>query len=109
MAAFIPQGGRPLGSSAVKVNDALSMVLSDRSLKEEIARGRLVIRPLIPLCLQPASLDVHLGRKLLIFPEADLPDLIDVKGPTEGLLTQWIYRGKAHSFSSPILLSWRAP
>jgi dCTP deaminase len=61
----------------------LSMVLSDKSLKEEIARGRLVIRPLSPLCLQPASLDVHLGRKLLIFPKADLPDLIDVKGPTE--------------------------
>ena len=42
-------------------------VLSDRTIKEEIAKGRIVIEPLDPSCIQPASLDVHLDKKILAF------------------------------------------
>ena len=43
------------------------MVLSDRSIKEELEKGRIVIDPLDPQCIQPASVDVHLDSKLLVF------------------------------------------
>ena len=68
--------------TGTKVSYARSMVLSDKLLKEETARGRVVIRPLDPLCVQPASLDVHLGKKLLFFPKIHHPHMIDVKERT---------------------------
>ena len=43
------------------------MVLSDRTIKEELAKGRIVIDPLGEGCIQPASVDVHLARRLLVF------------------------------------------
>jgi dCTP deaminase len=43
------------------------LVLSDRSIKEELEKGRIVIDPLDPECIQPASVDVHLDSKLLVF------------------------------------------
>jgi len=55
------------------------MVLSDRTIKEEIARGRIIIEPLDPACIQPASVDVHLDRKLLVFKTWRAPYYIDVK------------------------------
>jgi dCTP deaminase len=54
------------------------MVLSDRSIKEEIKRGRIVIEPLDPASIQPASVDVHLDRKLLVFRNSRRP-YIDVR------------------------------
>ena len=55
------------------------MVLSDRTIKEEIAKGRLIIEPLDPSCIQPASIDVRLDKKLLIFKRRGYPFYIDVK------------------------------
>jgi dCTP deaminase len=55
------------------------MVLSDRTIKDEIAKGRLIIEPLIPNCIQPASVDLHLDRKLLIFKPQRYPACIDVR------------------------------
>jgi dCTP deaminase len=55
------------------------MVLSDRTIKEEIARGRIVIEPLIPSCIQPASIDLHLDKKLLVFKPQRRPAYIDVR------------------------------
>ena len=43
------------------------VVLSDRTIKEEMAKGRIVIEPLGEGCIQPASVDVHLDRRLLVF------------------------------------------
>ena len=54
------------------------MVLSDRSIKEELAKGRIVIDPLDPQCIQPASVDVHLDAKLLVFRNSRRP-YIDVR------------------------------
>ena len=60
------------------------MVLSDRTIKEELAQGRIVIRPLDPADIQPASVDVRLDRKLLVFRNTRSP-YIDVKQRMDGL------------------------
>lgn len=68
------------------------MVLSDRSIKEELAKGRIVIDPLDPQDIQPASVDVHLDHKLLVFRNTrspyidvrkkidDLTEMVEIKG-----------------------------
>lgn len=55
------------------------MVLSDHTIKEEIASGRIRIEPLDESCIQPASVDVHLDRRLLVFKTWRHPFYIDVK------------------------------
>jgi len=55
------------------------MVLSDRTIKDEIARGRIIIEPLIPSCIQPASVDLHLDKKLLVFKPQRHPAYIDIR------------------------------
>lgn len=54
------------------------MVLSDRTIKEELAKGRIIIEPLDTSCIQPASVDLHLDRKLLVFRNTRQP-FIDVR------------------------------
>lgn len=61
------------------------MVLSDRTIKEEIAKGRIIIKPLDSSCIQPASVDVHLDRKLLVFRSWRAPFYIDIKQSLNGL------------------------
>ncbi len=61
------------------------MVLSDRTIKEEIGKGRIIIEPLDPDSIQPASVDVRLDKKLLVFRSWRSPFYIDVKENTEGL------------------------
>jgi len=61
------------------------MILSDRTIKEEIARGRIGIEPLGPDCLQPASVDVRLDKKLLVFKALRYPAYIDIKQNLDGL------------------------
>jgi deoxycytidine triphosphate deaminase len=39
----------------------------------------MVIEPLDPTCIQPASMDVHLDKKLLVFKTCRHPFYIDVK------------------------------
>jgi len=56
-----------------------TVVLSDRTIKDEIAKGRIVIEPLNPSCIQPASVDVRLDKKLLIFRTWRHPFYIDVR------------------------------
>ncbi len=61
------------------------MVLSDRSIREEIARGRLVIDPLDDGCIQPSSVDLHLDRLFRVFRVGVLPrPYLDVGQPMEG-------------------------
>ncbi len=64
------------------------MVLSDHTIREEIDSGRIIIDPLGESCIQPASVDLHLDNKLLVFRNArqpyidvrkDLPDLTEVE------------------------------
>ena len=60
------------------------MVLSDHTIKEEIAAGRLVIEPLDPTFIQPASVDIRLDRKFLVFRNNRRP-FIDVRQDTSDL------------------------
>jgi len=60
------------------------VVLSDRTIKEEIAAGRLVIQPLEPSYIQPASVDVRLDRRFLVFRNNRRP-YIDVREDTSDL------------------------
>jgi dCTP deaminase len=59
-------------------------VLSDRTIKEEIARGRLSIDPLDEDAIQPASIDLRLDRSFRIFKVTSRP-FVDVREPVDGL------------------------
>ncbi|MBI4220454.1 MAG: dCTP deaminase [Chloroflexi bacterium] len=61
------------------------MVLSDRSIREELGAGRIVIDPHDPRDIQPASVDLHLDRKLLVFRNSRLP-YIDLRQPLPDLM-----------------------
>jgi dCTP deaminase len=50
----------------------LPMILSDTRIREEIARGRIVVRPFRPDCLGSNSYDVHLGPYLAVYRDGAL-------------------------------------
>jgi len=68
------------------------MVLSDHTIKQLLAEGRIVIEPLGEDCIQPASVDIHLDRKMLVFRNSrrpyidvrtdisDLTEMVEIKG-----------------------------
>ncbi len=60
------------------------MVLSDRTIKELLDEGRIIIDPLDLRDVQPASVDVHLDRKFLVFRNSRRP-FIDVRENTDDL------------------------
>lgn len=55
------------------------MVLSDRSIREELACGRIVIKPMDESCIQPASVDIHLDSAIRIFRPWKPPYYIDLR------------------------------
>ena len=61
------------------------MILSDRSIKEAVASGRLGIEPFDAELVQPSSLDVRLDSKFLIFRNTKRA-YIDVKQPADDLM-----------------------
>lgn len=72
------------------------MVLSDRSIREEIAKGRIVIQPLADGCIQPASVDLHLDRNILVFRNNRVP-YIDVRAVNDRL-TEMVTMGNDDPF-----------
>jgi dCTP deaminase len=60
------------------------VVLSDRTIKSELAAGRIVVDPYDPGLVQPSSIDVRVDRKFRVFHNARYP-YIDVRAPMEGL------------------------
>lgn len=66
------------------------MVLSDRSIREALATGRITIDPLDETCIQPSSVDLHVDRYFRLFrnhtsrvidvreDQEDLTELVDV-------------------------------
>ncbi len=68
------------------------MVLSDVSIKEEMAAGRIVIEPLHVGCIQPSSVDLHVDRFFRLFrnhtmkvidvaeSQEDLTELVKIEG-----------------------------
>jgi dCTP deaminase len=60
------------------------MILSDRTIRDELAAGRIVIEPFEPACVQPSSVDLHLDRWFRVFRNHTLGH-IDVKQNLEEL------------------------
>ena len=60
------------------------MILSDRTLREQIEAGRIVIEPFDPLCVQPSSIDVKIGNLFRVF-RNHTSAVIDVKQNQEDL------------------------
>jgi dCTP deaminase len=63
------------------------MILSDRSLREEIAAGRIVIDPFDDSCVQPSSIDLHLDHRFLVFRNHTMAH-IDVRTDLSALTEQ---------------------
>jgi dCTP deaminase len=61
------------------------VILSDRSINEAIASGRLGIDPFDPTLVQPSSVDVRLDNKFLVFRNTKRA-FIDVKQPADDLM-----------------------
>ena len=60
------------------------MVLSDRTIREEIESGRIVIDPFEDSNVQPSSVDVRVDRQFRVFHNARYP-YIDVRQPMDDL------------------------
>ena len=60
------------------------MVLSDRTIREEIESGRIVIDPFEASNVQPSSVDVRVDRQFRVFHNARYP-YIDVRQPMDDL------------------------
>ena len=60
------------------------MILSDRSLREALAAGRIVIEPLDENLIQPSSIDVRLSNLFRVF-RNHTAGVIDVKQDMTGL------------------------
>ena len=61
------------------------MVLSDRSIKEQLLAGRIRIEPLDPDDIQPSSVDLHLGPRFQVFRNSRYP-YIDPSLEQSGLM-----------------------
>lgn len=72
-------------------------VLSDRTIKQEIAAGRLGIEPLDEAAIQPASVDLRLDRQFRIFRATTRP-FVDVRVPVDDLTELVTVRRKGEPF-----------
>jgi dCTP deaminase len=71
-------------------------VLSDRTIREEIAAGRLGIEPFEEDALQPASVDLRLDRQFRLFRVTSRP-FVDVREAVEDL-TELVVIGEGEPF-----------
>ena len=60
------------------------MILSDVTIREELAAGRILIEPLSDASIQPSSVDLHCDRFFRVF-RNDTTPFIDPKLPQEDL------------------------
>jgi dCTP deaminase len=72
------------------------MVLSDHSIREEIAAGRIVVDPFDDAMVQPCSIDVTVGDSFRVFRNSRYP-YIDVKREMEDL-TELVRVGRDEPF-----------
>ena len=72
------------------------MILSDRSIREELAAGRILIEPFDETCLQPASVDLRCDRYFRVF-RNHTSQVIDVKLDQRDL-TELVEIGEGEAF-----------
>lgn len=63
------------------------MILSDKNIKEALARGDIIIDPFDEKYLQPASVDLHLDKYFLIF-DTKSNYVIDPKKPMDDMMKE---------------------
>ncbi|MDE2019430.1 MAG: dCTP deaminase [Patescibacteria group bacterium] len=61
------------------------MILSDIDIKKALKEGRIIVDPLFPKAIQPASVDLHLGPDFLVF-NTKKHACIDPKEPIDGMM-----------------------
>lgn len=61
------------------------MILSDKDIKKALDEGKISVEPLFPNCIQPASVDLHLGADFLIFKNSNSV-CIDPKQPIDEMM-----------------------
>lgn len=61
------------------------MILSDKDIKKSLKSGQIIIEPLFPKAIQPASVDLHLGADFLIFDSSNHA-YIDPKEPIDDMM-----------------------
>ena len=64
------------------------MVLSDRSIRNEVEQGRIIVEPFDDSCVQPASLDIHLSSSFQVFEYWKYPHYIDLRQPLDTLSSE---------------------
>ena len=64
------------------------MILSDRTIREEIDAGRIVIDLFDERCIQPSSIDLHVDSQFRVFANNRYP-YIDVKQEQPDLTSSW--------------------
>lgn len=72
------------------------MILSDRTIKESVAQGRIVITPYDETLVQPASIDIRLDGRFRVFRNYRY-SCIDPKAPQDGL-TELVEVGEDEPF-----------
>ena len=72
------------------------MILSDRTIREELDAGRIEIDPLLPNSIQPSSVDLHVDRYFRVFRNHTMSH-IDVKQNLEDL-TELVEIGEEDRF-----------
>ena len=61
------------------------MVLSDRTIRQQMAAGRITVEPCDPRDVQPSSIDLHLGPRFQVFRNSRYP-YIDPAVEQQGLM-----------------------
>lgn len=74
---------------AEHVGTLRAMILSDRSIRDQLASGRLGITPLDEELIQPSSIDVRLARIFRVF-HNHRTGIIDVRAPMDELTEEVI-------------------
>lgn len=63
------------------------VILSDRTIKNEIAAGRIIVEPFDPSAIQPSSVDLRLDHRFVVFANHSFSH-IDVKQNLEALTSE---------------------
>jgi len=73
------------------------MILSDKTIKERIKSGEIVIDPFSEELLQPASYDLHLDKYFLVFNKENV-GMIDVKEKSPKLMREIVINRASDGF-----------
>ena len=61
------------------------MILSDRTIREQIEAGRIEIDPYDPAQVQPSSVDLRLGSRIRVFTSTHRRSVVDLRQPLDDL------------------------